>query len=100
MPFLTIIWGWIAKAAWPVIWHALQRFWSVLIVGLIVLSCWLWWRGYIAKIRNESCKVCISEYTQSHPTMGAGSTTIINTNVVKTAGPEIDGWGFGFWHRR
>jgi hypothetical protein len=87
VPFLAIIGDWIMKAMIPWIWHAIQRFWSVLLVGLVVLSCWLWFRGYIAGIRNESCKKCISDYTVIHPTMGAGSTTnIYNADDFKYVG--------------
>ena len=84
MPF---VWDFIIKNVLPFIWHAIQRFWSVFLVGLVVLSCWLWFRGYIAGIRNESCKKCISDYTAIHPTMGAGSTTnIYNAEDFKYIG--------------
>ena len=87
MPWLINIGIWCAQKALPWLLHALQRFWSVLVIGLVVLSCWLWFRGYINGIRNESCKKCISDYTVIHPTMGAGSTTnIYNQDDFKYAG--------------
>ncbi|MFA5727342.1 MAG: hypothetical protein WC886_06855 [Saccharofermentanaceae bacterium] len=73
----TIV-AWVLGKAWPWILKALQRFWSVLVIGLIIIACWLWWRGYIAKIRNLSCKQCISEYTATHPTNTVSGGGVVN----------------------
>jgi hypothetical protein len=87
VPWLINIGVWLGQKMLPWLWHAISRFWSVLLVGLVILACWLWFRGYIAGIRNESCKQCISDYTSIHPTMGAGSTTnIYNADDFKYVG--------------
>lgn len=84
---LATVIAWIVQKAFPWILHQISRAWGVFLVGLVILSCWLWFRGYINGIKNESCKKCISDYTAIHPTMGAGSTTnIYNTDDFKYLG--------------
>ena len=86
--------AWVIGKAWPAILHALQRFWSVLVIGLIILACWLWWRGYIAKVRSISCKQCISDYTATHPTntIQSGGTVTYNTYTDKGGFLDLRFW--------
>jgi hypothetical protein len=88
--------GAIIKAVLDFLVHSLQRFWSVFLIGAVILAIGLWVRGYKANIYNNGYKTGYSQCMKDHPTQ---SGTIYNS-AINTVGVEVYHWGFGFWHRR
>mgnify|MGYP001582270734 CR=1 FL=1 len=91
LPLLLKIGGWI--------WHSVIRFWSVFLVGLIILSFGLWVRGYKAKIYNEGYKNGYSQCIKDHPTQ-QGNIFNIKNGDYKWLGIKLNIWkirlGVGF----
>jgi len=80
------------------LWHAICRFWSVFLIAAVLLSCWLWWRGFTGKMCS-SCKAQgYAQCVKDRPTYG--TVGVVNNGMVTTTGFELDGWGIGGWHRR
>lgn len=76
------------KVIGDILWHAIKRFWSVFLIGLIILSIGLWVRGYKAKLYNEGYKCGYSTCIKERPTYG-------NVGVVNNAARKIV--GFSVW---
>jgi len=103
MPFLAAIGGWLLQKALPWIWHQVSRAWGVFLVGAVIVIILMRWGAFKNTLYEKGYHAGYNQALTDHPatTVQAGGTsnTFINP-VVKTAGPEINGWGLGLWHRR
>ena len=82
------------------VWHAVCRFWSVFLVGAVILIIAMQFHAFKLTQYNIGYKVGYSQAMTDHPAITVNSGGTVNTNVVKTVGLEIDGFGLGIWHRR
>lgn len=100
------MWTWLLPLLGTVgkwIWHSICRFWSVFLVGAVILIIVMRFHSFKNDIYDSGYKKGYSQALTEHPTttVQAGGTSITNIgDKVKSAGIEIDGFGFGFWHRR
>jgi hypothetical protein len=88
---------------WKVVWHAICRFWSVFLVGLVITLVLVKFGAFKNTIYNKGYQSgysqALTDHPQTHVDAGGTANTYVNP-IIKTLGIEIDGFGLGFFHRR
>ena len=97
------MWAWLLPillrlVAW--LFKALSRFWSVFLVGAVIALVLLRFNVWKDTYGNLRYHAGYSQALTDHPSIVIQSGGVMNSNVVKTTGIEIVGWGIGVWHRR
>lgn len=71
------------------LWHSIKRFWSVFLIGFVILSVGLWIRGYKVKVYNNGYKEGYAQAIKDHP-QSVG--TIINDGGFEWLGIDFNIW--------
>lgn len=101
----TSVVTWIVGKAWPFLWDRFKHlavYIAIIVIFALVVSKFHNWKDTYGNIRyQQGYKQCGIDHPSTTVQAGGTSNTYISSgDKLKSAGIEIDGFGFGFWHRR
>jgi hypothetical protein len=72
-----------------IVWHAIRRFWSVFLVGLVIVVILMKFNAFKLNLYNEGYKKGYSQALTDHPTYGSVGTINNLLEKFKYAGVHI-----------